>query len=259
MTQETPARALITGGTAGIGWAFARKIGESQRDIVLVARDQVRLDGRARSLRVRYGVNVETLEADLATQEGRDTVARRLQDDEAPIDLLVNSAGFGLPGHFSATDIADQERMLDVMCRAVLVTCHAVVPGMKRRGRGGIINVSSVAAFGAMGTYSAAKAWVNVFTESLSVELKGTGVNAMAVCPGFTRTEFHDRADMDMEWLPESGWLNADEVVAEALADLRRGKVISVPSNRYRAASTLLKHAPAGLTRWGSRRIIGRR
>ena len=259
MTSSGQARALITGGTAGIGWAFARRIGETGRDVVLVARDQVRLDGRARSLRVRYGVEVETLVADLATEQGRDAVAHRLRDDEAPVDLLVNSAGFGLPGHFSGTDLSDQERMLDVLCRTVLVTCHAAIPGMQRRGRGGIINVSSVAAFGAMGTYSAAKAWVNVFTESLAAELKGTGVHAMAVCPGLTRTEFHDRAQMDMDWLPDVGWLSAEEVADEALADLRRGKVISIPSVRYRAASTLLRHAPAGLTRWGSHRIIRRR
>lgn len=259
MTAAIRPRALITGGTAGIGWAFARKVGESGRDVVLVARDQVRLDGRARSLRVRYGIGVQTLRADLATQEGRDTVVGRLQQDQDPIDLLVNSAGFGLPGHFSSTDISDQERMLDVMCRAILVTCHAAVPGMKKRSRGGIINVSSMAAFTALGSYSAAKAWVNVFTESLAVELKGTGVNATALCPGFVRTEFHDRAQMDMGWLPGIGWLNADEVVEQALTDLRRGRVISVPGARYRAASTLLKHAPAGLTRWGSRRMIDRR
>lgn len=241
--------ALITGGTAGIGWAFARRLAERNHDIVLVARDPVRLAGRRRSLDVRYATAVETLVADLGTDQGRALLTERLGDPARPVDLLVNNAGFGGPGRFVGSDLTLQERMLDVMCRAVLTACHAALPGMIERGHGGIVNVSSMAAFANAGTYSAAKAWVNAFTEGLAGELAGTGVRALAVCPGFTRTEFHDRAGLQMDWLPEKAWLEAEDVVDEALADLRRGKVVSIPSTRYRTAAGLLRLAPNTVTR----------
>jgi hypothetical protein len=128
---------------------------------------------------------------------------------------------------------------------------------MVERGRGAILNVSSVAALMAGGTYSADKAWVRVFTEALAVELKGTGVTATALCPGLVRTEFHDRAGLDYDAIPEVAWLNAEQVVAAALADVRRGSVISTPSLRYAVASEVVRLLPRVAVRAisGERRV----
>jgi uncharacterized protein len=141
--------------------------------------------------------------------------------------------------------------VLDLMVHCVLVLSHAAAGQMTARGRGAILNVASVAALITLGTYSAHKAWVRTFTEGLAVELQGTGVTATVVCPGFIHTDFHDRAGIDMTWLPEIAWLNAEDVVATALADARRGAVISTPSLRYRLGSAAARVMP----RWVARAI----
>jgi short-subunit dehydrogenase len=249
--------ALVTGGTAGIGHAFARRLAADGYDLVLVARDGERLAQVAAELGARYGVRVEVLVADLAVRADVARVADRLRS--APVDVLVNNAGFGLNTSFLTGDVADQERMLDVLCRAVLVLSHAGATAMVARGSGAIVNVSSVAGFVAMGTYGAAKAWVTAFTEALAVELAGTGVTATVLCPGFVRTQFHGRARMNMSRLPARAWLDADEVVDACLADVRRGRVVSVPSARYRAVVLLARHAPRSLVRRVSNGLSRRR
>jgi short-subunit dehydrogenase len=166
--------------------------------------------------------------------------------------VLVNNAGFALGRGFLSGDVADEERMLDVLCRAVLVLSHAAGGALRERRRGTIINVSSVAGFVAMGTYSAAKAWVTTFTEGLSRELKPHGVQVTALCPGFTHTEFHQRASINMSKMPSIGWLDVDRLVDDCLADVQRGKVISVPSKRYTALTFAMRHLPRAWVRWGS-------
>jgi uncharacterized protein len=256
-----PARptALVTGGSAGIGAAFARALAARGHDLVLVARDGDRLASAAADLRARHGVEVEVLVADLADREALGRVAARVADRDRPVDLLVNNAGFGVREGFVGGDLGEQERMLDVLCRAVLVLSHAGATAMSERGRGALVTVSSVAGWSAMGPYAAAKAWATTFTEALAAELRGTGVTATALCPGFVRTEFHQRARMAMGWMPRAGWLDADELVAACLDDVRRGKVLSVPSRRYRLAVALLRHAPRALVRRGSSRVRTRR
>ena len=249
--------ALVTGGTAGIGHAFARRLAADGYDLVLVARDGDRLAQVAAELGARYGTAVEVMVADLAVRADVARVADRLAG--APVDVLVNNAGFGLNTSFLGSDAADQERLLDVLCRAVLVISHAGAKAMVARGSGAIVNVSSVAGFAAMGTYGAAKAWVTAFTEALAVELSGTGVTATALCPGFVRTQFHDRARMNMSRLPARAWLDADTVVDACLADVRRGRVVSVPSARYRVAVFLARHAPRPLVRGVSNGVAQRR
>lgn len=244
--------ALVTGATSGIGLAFARRLAEDGRDLVLVARDEARLADVAGELAAQHGVATEVLPADLADRQQLQRVADRLTDDGRPVDLLVNNAGFGLNASFARSAVADQERLLDVLCRAVLVLTHAAVPGMRARGHGAVVNVSSIAGFTAMGTYSAAKAWVTTFTEAVAVELTGTGVTATALCPGFVRTEMHERSGQDMSAFPDAAWLDADDLVAACLRDVRRGKVISVPSLRYATLSTLLRAAPRPLVRAAS-------
>lgn len=242
-----PGVALVTGATAGLGATFVRRFAAEERDLVLVARDVARLEATAADLRQRYPISVEVLPADLATAAGCQLVADRLAAEDRPVDLLVNNAGIGLYRSFGSAPLSDEERMLDLNVRAVLVLTHAAVRAMQARGRGQIINISSVAGYlprGAAATYAASKAWVTSFTQGIALLLAGSGVSIHAICPGFTHTEFHARAEADMSNTPGFMWLDADRVVAEGLADVRRGKVISVPSKRYKFILGVVRFTP---------------
>jgi len=251
--------ALVTGATAGIGLEFARQLAEKGHDIVLVARDRARLEDVSDDLRRTFAVETEIIVADLADRASVGKVAERLDDDARPVDLLVNNAGFGLGRSFLQNDVEVEERLLDVLCRAVLVLSHAGASAMGRRGHGAIVNVSSVAGFAAMGTYSAAKSWVTVFSEGLASELSGTGVTVTALCPGFVHTEFHDRARLNMSALPEPMWLEAPTLVRRALQDVNRGRVVSVPGVQYRALVALMRAAPRTAVRRTSGSLHRRR
>jgi short-subunit dehydrogenase len=255
----TPTTALVTGATAGIGNAFARALASGGTSLVLVARDASRLAAVAQELRNRHHVDVEVIAADLADRAQLERVADRLRDDARPVDLLVNNAGFTVRQWFVGGDLEAEERMLDVLARAVLVLTSAAAPGMVRRRRGALVTVSSVASFMPAGTYSAAKAWATTFTMSLAAELAGTGVTATALCPGYVHTEFHDRAGIRMARLPEFAWLDADEVVAACLRDVARVRSLSVPSLRYRLAVVAIRHAPLRLVEWFARGRMRRR
>jgi uncharacterized protein len=236
--------AVVTGATSGIGLAFARQLAAARHDVVLVARDVERLEKVAAELRSWHGVGMEVLPADLSTSSGMALVEKRLRDDDRPVELLVNNAGFGLRRPFLANDIADEERMLDVLVRAVVRLTHAAVPGMVERGHGAVVNVSSIAAYVPRGTYSAAKSYVTAFTEGLAGTLAGTGVRMMVLTAGFVRTEFHDRAGINMSAWPSVLWLDADRLVRAALQDLANGKVVSVPGAFYRAVATVMPRLP---------------
>ncbi|MEU9344777.1 SDR family oxidoreductase [Streptomyces sp. NPDC048278] len=239
--------ALITGSTAGIGAAFARRLAADGHNLVLVARDTKRLQEQATELHDRHGIEAEVLTADLAEDPGIESVAARLGDHRNPVDLLVNNAGFGNKGRYLDVSMADELRMLKVHCEAVLRLTSAAAEAMRERGRGGVVNVASVAAFVPRGTYGASKAWVVQFTQGAARDLAGTGVRLMALAPGFVRTEFHQRAGMGTDNIPGWMWLDADKLVAAALADLARGKTLSVPDPRYKVLTGLAKVAPRGL------------
>lgn len=241
--------ALVTGASAGLGLEFAWQLATARHDVVLVARDEERLERLASQLRAAAGVRAEVLPADLTDRTAVERVAERLRQDEDPVGLLVNNAGFAPGVPFVGGDLTRHEEALEVMVRAVMVLTHAAVGAMVQRGRGAVLNVSSVAALTPSGTYSADKAWVRVFTEALAVELKGTGVTATALCPGLVHTEFHERAGLGYDKLPEIAWLNADAVVAAALADVRRGAVISTPSLRYGLVSEVARVLPRAAVR----------
>lgn len=242
-------RALITGASAGLGEEFAWQLAEARHDLVLVARDEARLERLAVRLRAAGGIEVEVLPADLSDRAQLETVAERLRDPSAPIGLLVNNAGYGLHQPFIGGDLKAEEQLLDVLVRAVLVLSQAAAEPMVQRGRGAVLNVSSVAALTAMGTYAAHKAWVRTFTEALATELRGTGVTATVLSPGFVRTEFHERAGWKrMPW-PDEAFLDPMRVVATALNDVRRGAVISTPSVRYQVASAIARLSPRTLVR----------
>ncbi|MER6321121.1 SDR family NAD(P)-dependent oxidoreductase [Streptomyces coelicoflavus] len=239
--------ALITGSTAGLGAAFARRLAADGHDLVLVARDTKRLREQATELHDRHGIEAEVLTADLSTDAGIDAVAARLSDPRNPVDLLINNAGFGNKGRFLDVSMADELTMLKVHCEAVLRLTSAAVAGMRERGRGGVVNVASVAAFVPRGTYGASKAWVVQFTQGVAKDLAGSGVRLMALAPGFVRTEFHQRAGMGTDNIPNWMWLDADKVVAAALTDLSRGRSLSIPDPRYKTLMGAAKLVPRGL------------
>ncbi|MXG89641.1 SDR family NAD(P)-dependent oxidoreductase [Nocardioides flavescens] len=241
------ATSLVTGPTAGIGLAFAEQLAARGDDLVLVARDSARLEALAARLRATHGVEVEVLVADLTDRDDLARVEQRLAEDARPVELLVNNAGFGLKGRFLDNSADEETAMLEVLTVAVLRLSHAALGPMVERGSGGVINVSSVAAFLPRGTYGAAKAWVTSFTEWAAHEYADRGVRLMALCPGFVRTEFHERMGVQADSAPEFMWLEADRLVADALADFERGAVLSVPSLQYKAIATVSRLVPTSL------------
>lgn len=254
------ATALVTGGTSGIGAQFARSLAGRGWDLVLVARDAERLAEMASELSGGpAGVAVETLVADLADRGDVDRVAARVESADAPIEMIVNNAGFGIHTSLLARDISTIDRAWEVMMRAVLVLGGAAARAMKQRGHGRIVNISSTSGWITMGAYSAAKAWVTSYSEGLSNELHGTGVTVTAVCPGWVHTEFHERAGIRSSSIPSFLWLDADTLVEGALRDIDRGKVISITSLRYKALIGLAHHAPKSWVRGVSRSISSSR
>lgn len=251
--------ALITGGTSGIGAAFARTLAARGHDLVLVARNPDRLAETATALHETHGVTVETMVADLADRDDVRRVADRLESLDQPIEVLVNNAGIGIRAKLLDADTTPHEHSFDLMVRAVLILGAAAGRTMKARGSGTIINVSSTAGYVTMGSYSATKAWVTVYTEGLASELLGTGVKVTVLCPGWVHTEFHERADINASRIPALLWLDADQLVADCLADVERSRVISIPSLRYKVLMFFARHVPRSGVRWISRRLSSSR
>jgi short-subunit dehydrogenase len=243
--------AVITGASSGIGLVFARKLA-AEYDLVLVARRRDRLEDAARTLAAESGARVEVLVADLATDEGMETVAERLRD-EPELGLLVNNAGFGVAGRFWEASLQEQEQMHRLHVMATVKLTHAALGNLVARGKGGVINVASVAGF-VMGaravSYAATKAWMVAFTEGLWYDLRssGTAVKVQALCPGYTYSEFHDVLGMDRTKIAGSAmWLSAEEVVEASLAGLRAGELVVVPGWRYKAIVALVPRLPFAL------------
>lgn len=233
---------LITGATAGIGHEYAVQLAARGDDLVLVARDAARLEHVAEELRSAHQVEVEVIVADLADRDQLARVEARLADRDRPVDLLVNNAGFGLKKRFLDNTADEETAMLEVLVTAVLRLSHAALGAMAERGHGGIINVSSVAAFLPRGSYSAAKAWVNSFSEWAHLEYRSRGVKVMALCPGFTKTEFHQR--MQVRRGDGFMWLDADFLVRKSLEDFEKGRAYSIPGAQYKTIIALTKAIP---------------
>ncbi len=259
MSQSIPRRegggprrsALVTGASAGIGLAFTERLARDQYDLVLVARSRDRLEEIAKRLREERGVAVEVLVADLCDAAELRLVETRVAEDPT-LDLLVNNAGFGTQGSFAELDVEKEEAEIRLNVLALIRLTRAALPHMIQRGRGEIVNLSSMAGFYPgpfTATYGATKAYVTSFTESLSEELRGTGVRVQALCPGFTRTEFQERASIDTSQIPGFAWMSADSVVEASLAGLARGDVIVVPGGVNKALHTSSALIPRGLVR----------
>ena len=239
--------ALVTGATAGIGESFTRLLAAKGFNLVLVARDEARLHERAAGLRENFGAESIVIVADLATEAGCAKVEDYIRANE--IEVLINNAGFGINKAFTMSDLAKEEEVLKVLVRTPMRLMHVALPAMKERNSGVVINVSSVASFIAGGAYSAAKAYLTVLSESLSTELSATNIKVSALCPGFTRTEFHQRGRMKMAGLPNFMWLNSDVLVAKAWKDAVSGKPVSIPGWQYKVLIGLISLLPRSIVR----------
>ncbi len=250
--------ALITGASSGIGLEFARQLAKDY-DLVLVARRREKLEQIAAEFEAA-GTVAEVIEADLTVAEDVERIEQRLRT-ELRLGLLVNNAGFGVGGYFWKASLAEQERMHTLHVMATLRLSHAALENLVAKDAGAVINVASVAAFaGRAGSvcYGATKAWMTNFTEGLAMDLRAAGskVTVQALCPGFTYSEFHDVMGMDRSRIAGKGlWLTAEQVVADSLAGLRRGKLYVVPGWRYKAIVALLPRLPVS---WRMR-VLGAR
>ena len=250
--------ALVTGASSGIGEQMARRLAAGGSDLVVVARDEERLRSLADQCAEQHSIDVEVLAADLADREALGAVEGRLRDVKRPVDLLVNNAGFGVNGDVAEVDVDELTRMIDVNVTALVRLTSAALPGMLARDRGTILNVSSLASFQpapGFASYSASKAFVTSFTESLHEELRGTGVRATAVCPGFTSTEFQARAGgSQSSRFPSALWQTAEEVAAESLAAAARGRAVAVTGSLNRVLAGVSGPVPRSV----KRRVVGR-
>jgi len=222
-------------------------LAENNYNIVLVARDMPRLQERARELEAKFRVETHIIQADLSTDAGCAVVEQYIANNQ--VDVLINNAGFGLNKAFTMSDIDAEQQMFDVLVRTPMRLMHVALPLMKQRNKGVIINVSSVAGFIAGGTYSAAKSYLTVLSESLHTELAGTNIKISALCPGFTRTEFHQRGRMSMKGLPSFMWLDSDKLVAKAWSDALKGEAVSIPGWQYQLLVFVIQTLPRSIIR----------
>ena len=260
--------ALVTGATAGIGAEFCRQLAASGHDLVLVARDRLRLEAFAAQLIDQYGVDVEVIVADLAHPDHCARIEVRLAETTRPIAVLVNNAGFGLNQDFDQSSVDDEQRLLDVLVTAPMRLSHAAIRAMlARRGdprgptlddpplavapsadgrkAGTIINVSSIAAFAPLGSYSAAKSWLQSFSRWANAYYRPAGITVTALAPGFVRTEFHERMGVERSSMaPRWLWLDVAPLVRATLLAAARGRAVVVPTARYRVISWIARALP---------------
>jgi short-subunit dehydrogenase len=239
--------ALVTGATAGIGESFSRLLAAKNYNLVLVARDLPRLHERAAALEAKFGIKTHVIQADLATDEGCLRIEKYILENQ--IDVLINNAGFGTNKAFTMSTLEVEQQLLDVLVRTPMRLMHVALPLMKARNNGIIINVSSVAGYIAGGTYSASKSYLTVLSESLNTELSATNVKVSALCPGFTRTEFHQRGKMSMKGLPNFLWLNPDRLVEQSWRDALKGEAVSIPGWQYKLLVLIVQTVPRFIVR----------
>lgn len=235
MNEKMTPLALITGASSGLGAAFARQLAARGYALILVARRIDKLTSLAEELKREHKIGIEILPADLASDDGVQKVEVRIRALKR-LDLLINSAGYGLAGEFSRQSIDKNLIMLQVHCAAAVRLIHAALPGMIARQSGAIINVASISAFAPMAgnvQYSATKSYLVTFSKALQLENHRQGIKIQALCPGFFHSEFHDVMRANKNAIP--GWLfmQADEVARRSLAAVKRKSVVYVPGFLY--------------------------
>jgi len=248
---------LVTGASSGIGRAFAVSLAASGSDLVLVARRADRLDELAARLRLDHGADVEVLVADLTDDGDLEKVELRLGDETAPVDLLVNNAGFATSGKFAELPIDGEVAEIRLNVLAPVRLTRAALPSMIEQGHGGVVNVSSITAFQPLphwATYAASKAYLTSFSEAVHEEVRNQGVVVLALMPGFTHTEFHGHVGVPPVGIPGPMWMDAEQVVKSALAALGRRRASRVPGLLNRLVAMVSRLTPRAL----SRRVVGR-
>lgn len=245
-------RALVTGASAGIGEEFARQLAARGVDLVLVARREDRLRSLRNSLAEHQGVEVEVVAADLTTPDGLEAVEARLRQLEAPVDLLVSNAGFGAYGKFSDLALDQQQSMVELNVTAVVRLAHAILPSLRQRQRGGVINVASTAAFqpnphGAV--YGATKAFVLNFSQALHEEVREDGIRVTALCPGYTETEYQQVAEVDEHGVPDVTIMQVEPVVKAGLDGFTRGRAVVVPGTLNKLGAAGASMGPSAVAR----------
>ena len=242
--------ALITGTTSGIGKAFCELLAELGFNLVLVSRDSQRMKQQSQQLQHRYGnIQIQIIKADLSKLADIKKIELRLKSYKKPVSVLINNAGFGINSSFSKSAIQSQENLINCMVMAPMKLTHSAIKTMENIGGGIIINVSSVAAFMAGSTYCSAKSWLTVFSESLHGELKTNNVKIHSICPGFTRTEFHERCKQDVSGVPNIFWLKPEKIAEIAWRKANKGIVLSIPGIHYKGLVFLHRYAPRLIVR----------
>jgi short-subunit dehydrogenase len=241
---------VVTGASAGIGKEFCSQLASRGYDLLIVARDASRLEALKRELESERQISVDVFPADLTLDDDVTRLAGLIAGSPR-LSLLVNNAGFGTQGVLVDASPARQEAMLRLHVLAPMRLSQAALPLLLRNGQGAIVNVSSVASFlYAAGNvnYCATKAYLTTFSEGLASELAGSGVRVQALCPGFTRSEFHQRMAVDTRDVPSWMWLTAEKVVRASLRNLQRGgPVVCIPGWKYQLIVLLLRHLPRPL------------
>ncbi|MBR5950408.1 MAG: SDR family NAD(P)-dependent oxidoreductase [Actinomycetaceae bacterium] len=240
-------RALITGGTSGIGLAFARELAVRGCDLVLVGRDIARLEATAQEMSATYGVECETLSADLGADDGVQAVAERLKSTDSPIEIFVNNAGHALHHKLATDDTAPLKKAIDVMATAPVMLGAAAGAAMKERDSGVIITTASISGLVPMGLYSAIKALVRTWSLSLSFEMARTGVRVVTFMPGWVRTELHQRSGITTSNIPDFLWISAERAARECVEGIERGHTYVIPSKRFKVMAALALHVPVAV------------
>jgi short-subunit dehydrogenase len=249
--------ALVTGASVGLGAEFARQLAQRGNDLVLVARDRGRLEALAKELDASHGAKAEVLAADLTDLEQLASIEARVRN----VDIVVNNAGFGTFGKFHELDIETEVREINLNVTALSRLTHAAADAMASRGEGGILNVASLAAFQPgpnNAIYSASKAFVYSFSQAVHEEMRGTGVAVTVLCPGFTRTEFQERANVPANEVPNFLWHEPPQVVTCGLDALAKNKAVAVPGAMYKVLGAFSSMAPDSITRRMAGTIVRR-